>query len=103
MSVTMPSTPIFDALFSEVDDTTRHLVVEAIADKPHASDVRECVNCGDDVRYLSSRDWCDSCEAAVACDDCGRDDDELTPNPDGTFWCADCSANRAYDAAGDRA
>lgn len=23
---------------------------------------RECANCGDEVLFLSSRDWCDGCE-----------------------------------------
>lgn len=26
-------------------------------------DERECANCGDEVLILSSRDWCDGCEA----------------------------------------
>lgn len=29
-------------------------------------DYRECSNCGDDVRYLSTRDWCDGCEEEAA-------------------------------------
>lgn len=34
---------------------------------------RECENCGDDVGYLSSRDWCDGCEerdTMPKCDEC---------------------------------
>lgn len=29
------------------------------------TDLRECTNCGDEVAYLSSRLWCDSCESGA--------------------------------------
>lgn len=36
-------------------------------------DERECERCGDEVQYLSSRDWCDGCEerdTKPKCDEC---------------------------------
>lgn len=34
---------------------------------------RTCNQCGDVVGHLSSRDWCDACEARPACDECGNE------------------------------
>ena len=40
-------------------------------------DDRECAECGDRVAYLSSRDWCDGCEAdPQGCDACGAEPGE---------------------------
>ena len=53
-------------------DTGRYLLHEEVAEMKGA-DERECDNCGDEVTYLSSRDWCDGCEerdAKPKCDEC---------------------------------
>lgn len=43
-------------------------------------DDRECAECGDRVAYLSSRDWCDGCEAdPPGCDGCGAEPGEERP------------------------
>lgn len=40
-------------------------VVAGEAEDVEEDDERECANCGDTVQTLSSRDWCDGCEAGL--------------------------------------
>jgi len=41
---------------------------------PPEDEDRCCAQCGDSVDFLSSRDWCDGCEAEVSgCDACGAE------------------------------
>lgn len=41
-------------------------MIVQVTDWEPDSDERECANCGDAVQTLSSRDWCDGCEAEAA-------------------------------------
>lgn len=42
-----------------------HRQLDGLADVDHGDETRSCALCGDDVLILSSRDWCDGCEATV--------------------------------------
>ena len=46
----------------------------------YEDDDRECARCGEEVGYLSTRDWCDGCEALRLCDECDEEATNFWPN-----------------------
>ncbi|WP_293003775.1 hypothetical protein [Mycobacterium sp.] len=42
-----------------------HRQLDGLADFEHGDETRSCALCGDQVLILSSRDWCDGCEATA--------------------------------------
>ncbi|WP_047523115.1 hypothetical protein [Microbacterium sp. ZOR0019] len=57
-------------------------------------DARECARCGEEVGYLSTRDWCDGCEALPLCDECEEEATSFWPNLlQPVQLCAGCEHN----------
>jgi hypothetical protein len=59
---------------------------------------RECAECGDEVATLSSRDWCDACEAVRRCATCGEAIDADDVHASATM-CGSCEHNAARSGA----
>lgn len=58
------------------------------------SDERECARCGDEVGYLSTRDWCDGCEALEICDECSEEATSFWPGlKEPVQLCDSCEHN----------